>query len=310
MTRGGNRTALPSRRVPHGRRGDRRRCRRRSCRARPHRLLSHWRRPAVRHRQRSVTPASSASARKATPSGTPSRDAVPNVGDTVRVEVDWDRRHALMRTHTRAARAVWRDLERVEDRGHRRQHGAAVGTDGLRVRPLAGRVRTPSRAAGQRRDRRRPPDRGVVPAAGDRGRGRRSHPHEGQHDPRVGEGDSRRRHRRARQASRRWHARSHARTRSVAFVWSRPSRRARATSGFASRSSMAELEALRTRLRDFDSIVVAFSGGADSAFLAWVANDTLGDRPRVGSDGGLAITRRRGARRLPRVGGRMGVALA
>ena len=26
--------------------------------------------------------------------------AVPNVGDTVRVEVDWDRRHSLMRTHT------------------------------------------------------------------------------------------------------------------------------------------------------------------------------------------------------------------
>jgi misacylated tRNA(Ala) deacylase len=26
--------------------------------------------------------------------------SVPNVGDTARVEVDWDRRHALMRTHT------------------------------------------------------------------------------------------------------------------------------------------------------------------------------------------------------------------
>src|SRR3954447_8812112 len=43
---------------------------------------------------------------------------------------------------------------------------------------------------------------------------------------------------------------------------------------------MADLAALQTRLRDFDSIVVAFSGGADSAFLAWVANDTLG-RDRV-----------------------------
>jgi pyridinium-3,5-biscarboxylic acid mononucleotide sulfurtransferase len=39
---------------------------------------------------------------------------------------------------------------------------------------------------------------------------------------------------------------------------------------------MVELDALRTRLRELDSIVVAFSGGADSAFLAWVANDTLG----------------------------------
>jgi len=36
------------------------------------------------------------------------------------------------------------------------------------------------------------------------------------------------------------------------------------------------LEGLRSRLRELDRVVVAFSGGADSAFLAWVANDTLG----------------------------------
>ena len=36
------------------------------------------------------------------------------------------------------------------------------------------------------------------------------------------------------------------------------------------------LEALRDRLHDLDRVVVAFSGGADSAFLAWVAHDTLG----------------------------------
>ncbi|MEA3077866.1 MAG: pyridinium-3,5-biscarboxylic acid mononucleotide sulfurtransferase [Actinomycetota bacterium] len=36
------------------------------------------------------------------------------------------------------------------------------------------------------------------------------------------------------------------------------------------------LEALRSRLRSLDRVVVAFSGGADSAFLAWVAHDTLG----------------------------------
>jgi uncharacterized protein len=39
---------------------------------------------------------------------------------------------------------------------------------------------------------------------------------------------------------------------------------------------MGDLGALRETLQQFDRVVVAFSGGADSAFLAWVANDTLG----------------------------------
>jgi pyridinium-3,5-biscarboxylic acid mononucleotide sulfurtransferase len=38
----------------------------------------------------------------------------------------------------------------------------------------------------------------------------------------------------------------------------------------------ASLDSLRERLRSLDPVVVAFSGGADSAFLAWVAHDTLG----------------------------------
>jgi len=42
------------------------------------------------------------------------------------------------------------------------------------------------------------------------------------------------------------------------------------------------LDRLRARLRDLDRVVVAFSGGADSAFLAHVAPDTLGpDRAHV-----------------------------
>lgn len=39
---------------------------------------------------------------------------------------------------------------------------------------------------------------------------------------------------------------------------------------------MGDLNALRHGLRALDTVAVAFSGGADSAFLAWVANDTLG----------------------------------
>lgn len=46
--------------------------------------------------------------------------------------------------------------------------------------------------------------------------------------------------------------------------------------------SDAALAALRQRLVELDRVVVAFSGGADSALLAWVANDTLGsDRVHV-----------------------------
>ena len=47
---------------------------------------------------------------------------------------------------------------------------------------------------------------------------------------------------------------------------------------------MGDVEALRRRLREFGRVVVAFSGGADSAFLAWVANDVLG------ADGALVAT--------------------
>ena len=39
---------------------------------------------------------------------------------------------------------------------------------------------------------------------------------------------------------------------------------------------MPELEVLEERLRSLGRVVVAFCGGADSAFLAWVAHRTLG----------------------------------
>ena len=41
---------------------------------------------------------------------------------------------------------------------------------------------------------------------------------------------------------------------------------------------MPDLDALRARLRELDRVVVAFSGGADSAFLAFVANEVLVER--------------------------------
>ncbi|MGH9247820.1 MAG: ATP-dependent sacrificial sulfur transferase LarE [Acidimicrobiales bacterium] len=49
-------------------------------------------------------------------------------------------------------------------------------------------------------------------------------------------------------------------------------------------SEGAGLDDLRVRLRDLARVVVAFSGGADSAFLAWVANEALGP------DRALAVT--------------------
>jgi uncharacterized protein len=41
-------------------------------------------------------------------------------------------------------------------------------------------------------------------------------------------------------------------------------------------SAEPALDELRRILRGYERVVVAFSGGADSAFLAWVAHDTLG----------------------------------
>jgi pyridinium-3,5-biscarboxylic acid mononucleotide sulfurtransferase len=44
----------------------------------------------------------------------------------------------------------------------------------------------------------------------------------------------------------------------------------------AEAATAASLDRLREILAGYGSVLVAFSGGADSSFLAWVANDTLG----------------------------------
>jgi uncharacterized protein len=46
--------------------------------------------------------------------------------------------------------------------------------------------------------------------------------------------------------------------------------------GESSDLDRADLDRLRAELLGIDPVVVAFSGGADSAFVAWVAQDTLG----------------------------------
>ncbi|HUQ62688.1 MAG TPA: ATP-dependent sacrificial sulfur transferase LarE [Acidimicrobiales bacterium] len=50
---------------------------------------------------------------------------------------------------------------------------------------------------------------------------------------------------------------------------------------------MGDLELLRGRLEELGRITVAFSGGADSAFLAWMAHDTLG---RAGAHAVTAVS--------------------
>jgi misacylated tRNA(Ala) deacylase len=145
-------------------------------------------------------------------------DDLPVVGDTVHGEIDWERRHELMRTHTALhvlCGVIWNEW------------GTPV--TGANMEPLAARMdfefdplpegfKAPSRSWSTPSS---PPtaDRGVVPPRSDRGGRRRPHPHQGEPHPRVGHRDPRRRHRGARQAGRRRHPRGqHRRGRAVRVV--------------------------------------------------------------------------------------------
>ncbi|HUR18283.1 MAG TPA: ATP-dependent sacrificial sulfur transferase LarE [Acidimicrobiales bacterium] len=55
-----------------------------------------------------------------------------------------------------------------------------------------------------------------------------------------------------------------------------PARRVAGADHPAAPAPGASLDDLRERLRTLSPVIVAFSGGADSAFLAWVAHDSLG----------------------------------
>ena len=134
---------------------------------------------------------------------------------TVHGEVDWDRRHALMRTHTALhvlCGVIWNEWRVPVTGGNMEPLSARMDFE---FDPLPEGFGADGRGARQRRAGRRPARSRSTFLPRDVGRrGRGPHPHEGEPDPRVGDRDPRRRHRRARQAGRRRHPRAHAPTRS------------------------------------------------------------------------------------------------
>ena len=152
-------------------------------------------------------------------------------------EIDWD---ATPRPHAhphRPARAVRRDLERVRQGRHRREHGTA-----RRPAWTSSSTRCPRASAPPSRQRvneelaAAPTHRGLVPATRTRACRPRPHPHQGQPDPRVGAARSGSSTSSASTSRPTAAPTSAPPTRSGASGSSRPSRRARRTSASGSRS--------------------------------------------------------------------------
>ena len=132
----------------------------------------------------------------------------PLVGHSVTAEIDWGRRHRLMRTHTALHVALRRDLPRVRSEGDGREHGRhGFRPDGLRARRDEPGARQGGRGEAQRGAQQEPPGARDLPPSSRGARGSRPDPDEGEPDPRVRGSHPRDRHRGDRQAGGRRDAR-------------------------------------------------------------------------------------------------------
>jgi len=132
---------------------------------------------------------------------------VPAPGDVVEGEIDWDRRHRLMRTHTAMhvlCGVIWNEWRVPVTGGNMEPLSARMDFE---FDPLPEGFAGSCRRTRQRRDHGRSADRGAIPPARHSGARRGSHPDEGVVDPGERQRDPCRRHRRPRQAGRRWDAR-------------------------------------------------------------------------------------------------------